>query len=97
MVLVNRKTFKREAVKIGITHGTNYRDAIRRAGGFKGYDIRIQKLVTGPLEDIYYLEQYLHEMWNEQRYYGSHKFGGHTELFQIDKLPEILRSIPNEL
>ena len=94
---MNRKTSKREAVKIGITKGTNFRDAIKRAGGFTGYDIRIQKLVKGPLEDIYYLEQYLHEEWSDYRYYDSHKFAGHTELFQIDKLPEILRSIPKEL
>lgn len=88
---------KRECVKIGITKGRNWKDAIRRSGGFKGYEIRIQKTIPGKLEDIYYLEDYLHEVWQDHRYYGSHKFGGHTELFDIDKLSEILASVPNEI
>jgi len=97
VVLVNRKTDKRECVKIGITQGTNYRDAIKRSRGFTGYDIRIQKLVNGPLEDIYYLEDYLHELWSGYRYRESSKFGGSTELFSIDKLKEILASVPPSL
>ncbi len=97
VVLVNMTTGLRECVKIGITKGTNYRDAIKRSRGFKNYDIRIQKLVSGPLEDIYYLEEYLHELWSEHRYYEATKFGGHTELFKLDKLKEILASIPDTL
>lgn len=97
VVLVNKVSMKRECVKIGITKGRNWKDAIRRSGGFKGYEIRIQKTIPGKLEDIYYLEDYLHEVWQDHRYYGSHKFGGHTELFDIDKLSEILASVPNEI
>lgn len=95
VVLVNQKTNIRECVKIGIAKGRNWKDAIKRAGGFKGYDIRIQKIVSGRLEDIYYLEQYLHELWNEYRYYDTLKFGGHTECFKIEKLKEILTSVPD--
>lgn len=95
VVLVNQKTSIRECVKIGIAKGRNWKDAIKRAGGFKGYDIRIQKIVTGRLEDIYYLEQYLHELWSEYRYYETLKFGGHTECFKIEKLKEILTSVPD--
>lgn len=97
VVLVNQKTFKRECVKIGIAKGKDWRHVIKRANGFKGYDIRIQKTVNGRLEDIYYLEQYLHELWSEFKYTGAHKFGGWTELFEIEQLPAILRSIPNEV
>lgn len=97
VVLVNKKTFERETVKIGITKGTNFRDAIKRSTGFKGYEIRIQKLVKGPLEEIFYLEQYLHELWQDESFKPSQRFGGHTECFNIDKLTEILKSIPNEV
>ena len=97
VVLVNKKTNIRECVKIGITKGKNYRDAIKRASGFRGYDIRIQKIVAGTLEEVYYLEDYLHEIWQKHRYYGATKFPGHTELFTIDKLSEILASVPDKL
>ena len=97
VVLVNKVTFDRECVKIGITKGRDWRHALKRAKGFNGYDVRIQKTVVGRLEDIFYLEDYLHELWVEHRYYGSHVFGGHTELFNIEKLPEILRSVPDKL
>lgn len=97
VVLVNKATNVRESVKIGITKGTSWKNAIKRAGGFTGYDIRIQKIVKGKLEDIYYLEEYLHELWQDYRYYDSHKFGGHSELFQLSKLSEILSSIPSEI
>ena len=97
VVLVNKITNQRECVKIGITKGRSWKDAIKRSNGFKGYDIRIQKTVTGTLEEIFYLEDYLHELWSEHRYHGASKFGGWTELFTIDKLSEILASVPNEL
>lgn len=97
VVLVNQTTDLRECVKIGITKGRNWKDAIKRAGGFKGYDIRIQKIIPGKLEEIYYLEEYLHELWIDHRYHGASKFGGWTELFSIDKLSEILASIPPKL
>jgi hypothetical protein len=89
---VNRQTHEREAIKIGIAKGSNFRDVIKRAAGFKGYDVRIQKIVKGPLEEIFYLEQYLHELWSEKRLKPTHKFGGHTECFEVDS--EIIRSVP---
>jgi hypothetical protein len=97
VVLVSLKTGVRECVKIGIAKGKDWRHVIKRAGGFTGYEIRIQKTVTGNLEDIYFLEAYLHELWNEHKYIAPHKFGGHTELFDIAKLPEILKSIPSKV
>lgn len=97
IVLVNKKTDKRECVKIGITQGTANRDVIKRTFGFKGYEPRIQKTVFGTLEEVYHLEQWLHELWQDHRYYDSHRFGGHTELFKIDKLHEILKSIPSKV
>lgn len=97
VVLVNKITNKRECVKIGITKGRNWKAAIKRSSGFNGYDIRIQKIVSGTLEEVFYLEDYLHELWAEHRYYGASKFGGHTELFTIDKLSEILASIPDKI
>lgn len=83
---------EREALKIGIAKGTNYRDVIKRAAGFKGYEVRIQKVVKGPLEEIYYLEQYLHELWDHKRLKPKEKFGGWTECFEVDS--EIIRSVP---
>jgi len=97
VVLVNKKTNLRECVKIGITKGRNWKAAIKRSSGFNGYEIRIQKIVAGTLEEVYYLEEYLHELWSEHRYHGASKFGGWTELFNIDKLSEILASVPNKL
>jgi hypothetical protein len=43
IVLVNKKTFERECIKVGIASGKDWRHVIKRSGGFKGYDIRIQK------------------------------------------------------
>lgn len=97
VVLVNRQTFERECVKIGIAKGKGWKSTLKRATGFKGYEVRIQKTVDGPLEEIYHLEQYLHETWQHIRYFDALKFGGHTELFKIEFLPEILQSIPKEL
>lgn len=97
VVLVNLRTNLRECVKIGITKGRNWKAALKRAGGFKGYDVRIQKIVAGNLEEIYYLEEYLHELWSEHKYHGASKFGGWTELFNIEKLREILASVPEKI
>jgi hypothetical protein len=93
IILVNKDTDERECIKIGIAKGRNWLHVVKRANGFKGYDLRIQKTVTGRLEDIYYLEQYLHEIWSHKRFIPAQKFSGWTELFEID--PEIIRSIPN--
>lgn len=97
VVLVNKKTFERECVKIGIAKGKDWRHVIKRSSGFSGFDIRTQKVVSGQLEDIYYLEQYLHELWGDYKHVTLHKFGGHTELFKIEKLSEIIDSIPDSV
>lgn len=93
VILVNKKTFKRECIKIGITKGTSNKSVVKRSFGFKGYDVRVQKIVHGTLEEVYYLEQYLHELWSDFRYTAGHKFGGSTELFELKN--EIIQSIPS--
>lgn len=93
VVLVNRKTQNRDCVKIGITKGSSSKDVIKRAAGFKGYELRTQKLVKGTLEEVFNMEQTLHKIWSSYKYTESHRFGGYTELFQIDKLSDILKSI----
>lgn len=95
VVLVNKSTMERTCVKIGITKGTSNKDVISRVNHFKGYETRIQKIVKGSLEEVYYLEQWLHELWGDFKYTSAWHFGGHLELFQISKLPEILKSIPD--
>ena len=92
VVLVNKATNQRECLKIGITKGKNWKNVIARSHGFKGYEARILKVVHGTLENVYHLEQYLHEKWRDKRYLASHKFGGHTELFELTD--EIVKSIP---
>ena len=92
VVLVEKKTQTRECIKIGIAKGRNWKDVIKRSGGFKGYELRIQKVVPGTLEEIFYLEQYLHDLWSHKRFKTTHKFGGYTECFELDD--EIIRSIP---
>ena len=93
VVLVNKQTHKREALKIGITKGKGWQAAVKRSSGFTFHDIRIQKTVTGRLEDIYYLEDFLHEKWAHLQKEMSEKFGGWTECFEIDD--EIIKSIPD--
>jgi hypothetical protein len=95
VVLVNKTSMKRECIKIGIAKGTNWKHVIKRSAGFKGYEIRIQKVVQGPLEEIFYLEQYLHEKWQHQRFSPESKFGGHTECFILND--EIIRSVPDSV
>jgi len=95
VVLVNKKTFERECIKIGITKGKSWKDAIKRAKGFEGYDIRIQKIVESTLEEVYFLEQYLHEKYSEFRFNPQHKFGGATECFNISILNSVLEYIKN--
>lgn len=95
VILVNKQTLKRECIKIGITKGKGWKATLTRASGFPYHEVRIQKTVTGRLEDIFYLEQYLHEMWQDEKYISDEAFGGHTELFNIN--PEIIKSIPNSV
>lgn len=93
VVLVNKKSLERECIKIGITKGKSWKDAIKRSKGFDGYEIRIQKIVEDTLEEVYFLEQYLHEKYAEYRLKPTHKFGGHTECFEIGVLKSVLEDI----
>lgn len=95
VILVNKKTLERECIKIGITKGKGWQATLKRSSGFKYHDIRIQKTVTGRLEDIYYLESYLHELWADEKYVSPNRFGGHTELFNVKD--EIIKSIPKNV
>lgn len=94
VVLVNKATDEKTCVKVGITKGTSNRDVLKRASGFKGYDVRIQKLYKGSLEEVFKLEQEIHSKFSEHSYKSEWKFGGATELFNLDKLSEILNSLP---
>lgn len=95
VVLVNKKTKKRECLKIGIAKGTSWKDVLKRSSGFGPYEARIQVWLSGPLEEIYHLEQFLHESWAHEKYYPKEKFGGHTECFNFKK--KIVKSIPRTL
>lgn len=97
IVLVNKSTSERTCVKIGITRGNSNKDVLKRAAGFKGYEPRIQKLLMGTLEQVFNLEQELHNKFYKYSYKSEWKFGGATELFEINKLDDILKSIPNKL
>lgn len=95
VILINKKTQERECIKIGITKGTSFNNVLKRSAGFKGFDIRIQKIVKGPLESIYHLEAWLHEYWSEYKYESNQHFGGHTELFILND--NIIKSIPDSV
>jgi hypothetical protein len=89
---VHRKTFARECLKVGITKGTSFRDVIKRSKGFTGYDLRIQRTYMDTLYNVWKLEQAIHEEFKSYKYKSAHKFGGHTELFEI--IPEIIKAVP---
>ena len=93
IVLVEKKSQKRVCVKIGITKGTSFKDAIKRSNGFTGYEIRIQKLIKDSIYNVWLLEQLLHDKFKDRQYTAPAKFGGHTELFLLETLPEILQEI----
>ena len=94
VVLVNRKTLKRECLKIGIAAGTSFRDVLRRSKGFTGYDIRIQRTYVDTLYKVWELEQFLHAHFEQYKFKPSHKFGGHTECFHLSN--EIIAAIPSK-
>jgi hypothetical protein len=93
VILVNKDTFERECLKIGIAKGTSFKNVIKRSKGFNGYDIRIQRTYIDTLYNVWKLEQFLHEHFKEYRYAPLKKFGGHTECFEIR--PEIIQAIPS--
>lgn len=92
VILVNKRTLEREVLKIGIAKGKSYKDAVKRSFGFKGYDLRIQKIYCATLYEVWSLEQELHQKWKHKKKVPSVTFGGYTECFEI--CPEIIASIP---
>ena len=92
IILVNRKTFERECIKEGNASGKDWRHIVKRSRGFKGYDIRIQRTWTDTLYHVWIQEQYLHEIYKDDKYEPKIKFGGHTECFKINSL--ILSDFP---
>jgi len=84
VVLVNKTTFERECIKVGIASGKDWRHVIKRARGFKGYDLRIQRTYHGSLYEVFCIEQMLHRKFQHDRFQPEHKFGGHTECFNIN-------------
>jgi hypothetical protein len=92
VILVNKKTHEREVLKIGIAKGKTWKDAVKRSSGFKGYDLRIQKIFTSTLRDVWEKEQALHSKWKHLQKFPSVTFGGYTECFEIS--PEILADFP---
>ena len=92
VVLVNKETWTRECIKVGIASGKDWRHIIKRSRGFKGYDLRIQRSYHDTLYNVWKLEQELHEKFKHDKYQPKIKFGGHTECFEITSL--ILRDFP---
>lgn len=92
VVLVNLKTMTRECIKVGIAKGKNWKDVVKRAQGFKGYEARIQRTYHDTLYNVWKLEQKLHQEYESDSYKPEQKFGGHTECFRIGS--RILRDIP---
>lgn len=95
VILVNKKTNARECLKIGIAKGKNWQSVIKRSGGFKGYEIRIQRTYHDTIYNCWKLEQELHERFKQYEYRPKQKFGGHTECFTIEN--EIILSIPKKI
>ena len=79
-----------ECIKIGITKGKTWKDAIVRSQGFGPYEIRIQTTITGTIEEVYNLEQTLHAEFRDFKHTPKYKFGGHTECFSMGCLPRVL-------
>lgn len=92
VILVNKTTLEREVLKIGIAKGRTWKDAVKRANGFRGYDLKIQKIYSSTLKECWELEQDLHKRFEHLRKSPSIKFGGHTETFAIS--PEIIEAFP---
>ena len=94
VVLVNRKTWQREVIKVGIASGKDWRHVIKRSRGFTNYDLRIQRTWYGSLYDCWRWEQKLHAEFLVDKFEPEHHFGGHTECFKITS--KILRSFPKK-
>ena len=94
VILVNRETHQRECLKIGIAKGRTWKEVLKRSRGFKGYDLRIQKIYHDTIYNCWCLEQALHKEFAKYSYKPSKKFAGHTECFEIRK--EIILAIPSK-
>ena len=92
VILVNKQTWNRECIKVGIASGKDYRHIIKRSHGFKGYEIRIQRTYHDTLYNVWKLEQELHEKYKHEKFVPKIKFGGWTECFEIQSL--ILQDFP---
>ena len=92
VILVNKQTFERECIKVGIASGKDWRHVIKRSRGFRGYDLRIQRTFHDTIYNCWKYEQELHKKFEHDRYVPTHKFGGHTECFKISS--KILREFP---
>ena len=93
IVLVDKKSHLRECIKIGIAKGTTWQAAVKRAKGFKHYDLRIQKVVSGTLRQVYNLEQYLHDKYKDFQHIPKHDFGGKTECFDLSINKLVLKEL----
>ena len=94
IVLVNKRTWERETIKVGIAKGRNWKDVIKRSRGFNGYDLRIQRTWHGSLYDCWRWEQQLHKEFENDRHKTEVHFGGHTECFSIQS--RILEAFPKK-
>lgn len=92
VVLVNRKTYERECIKVGIASGKDWRHVIKRSGGFRGYELRIQRTYHDTIYNCWKYEQQLHKKYAHDSYTPKQKFGGYTECFEISS--KILRDFP---
>lgn len=93
VALVNKDTNTRECLKIGITFGSTNKDILRRAQGFKGYEVRVLKMFTSTLLEVFNKEQILHTYWEKEQHVPNKKFGGWTELFNLND--DIIKHFPN--
>ena len=86
VILVNKKSWARECIKVGIASGKDWRHIIKRSRGFKGYEIRIQRTYHDTLYNVWKKEQQLHEKFKHDKFKPEVKFGCWTECFEINSL-----------
>lgn len=86
VILVNKTTWERECIKVGIASGKDWRHVIKRSRGFQGYDLRIQRTYHDTIYNCWKYEQELHKKFEHDSYKPLQKFGGHTECFKISSL-----------
>ena len=94
VILVNKATWERETIKVGIAKGRTFKDVVKRGRGFTNYDIRIQRIWSGTIYDCWRWEQKLHKKYEMDRHKTQHHFGGHTECFVMGS--KILEDFPKK-